>query len=571
LFSANGALPINASTGEIDLSLASAGEYIVTYTIPASDCTAETSSDFTLTLTEIITPELGFTYASPVCSNATENPEPITIAGFAFGGGFSSTDGLAINAQTGVIDLSASTAGTYTITYTYNPDASTCESAGETTATITITPAAVIVTDFTYPTPVCASSAAINPTGVAGFTTGGSFSSSAGLNINAQSGSIEVSTSTPGTYVITYRVEATECTPIQESTFTLTINALSTPQLGFSYTTPVCSSDSNPSPALSAGFTTGGTFSSSTAVVDAQSGVVNLAQTPAGEHVITYTLAQNNTTCTAAGSATATIVVNTSFTPATGFAYAPEYCFGDNNDTPALASGFFAGGTFTATGGLGINAQTGEITLSGAAAGSYTVTYTVAPNQVTCNLGGSSSFSFTVSAAIEVEVTGECDGPAYFLTAAPISGSYNPDQATYVWRDASGNQVGSNSPTFNVSTYVANNPVLLPSSFSVTVSYNGCQGTQAFVVNSISCIIQRGISPNNDGDNDFFDLRGYNVRTLSIFNRYGRNVYSRASYSDQWVGQSDKGDELPDGTYFYVIDFADSESITGWIYINRQQ
>jgi flagellar hook assembly protein FlgD len=48
-------------------------------------------------------------------------------------------------------------------------------------------------------------------------------------------------------------------------------------------------------------------------------------------------------------------------------------------------------------------------------------------------------------------------------------------------------------------------------------------------------------------------------------------VYSRADYSNQWYGQSDKGEELPDGTYYYVIKRGSGETKTGWIYINRAQ
>ena len=86
-----------------------------------------------------------------------------------------------------------------------------------------------------------------------------------------------------------------------------------------------------------------------------------------------------------------------------------------------------------------------------------------------------------------------------------------------------------------------------------------------------SCTIQKGISPNNDGLNDNFDLSGYNVSKLEIFNRYGTVVYSKSGYEDEWYGQSDNGNELPDGTYYYVIDFSDDETKTGWIYINREQ
>jgi flagellar hook assembly protein FlgD len=41
-------------------------------------------------------------------------------------------------------------------------------------------------------------------------------------------------------------------------------------------------------------------------------------------------------------------------------------------------------------------------------------------------------------------------------------------------------------------------------------------------------------------------------------------------YSNEWIGQSNAGDELPDGTYYYVIEFKNNQSSkTGWIYINR--
>jgi gliding motility-associated-like protein len=105
----------------------------------------------------------------------------------------------------------------------------------------------------------------------------------------------------------------------------------------------------------------------------------------------------------------------------------------------------------------------------------------------------------------------------------------------------------------------------------VIVQSNGCQQTDAIVLNRIYCQIQKGISPNNDGKNENFDLRQMNVQQLSIYNRYGTKVYSKSEYSNEWVGQSDAGNELPDGTYYYVIEFKDNQaSKTGWIYINRE-
>ena len=87
----------------------------------------------------------------------------------------------------------------------------------------------------------------------------------------------------------------------------------------------------------------------------------------------------------------------------------------------------------------------------------------------------------------------------------------------------------------------------------------------------VSCDIPKGVSPNGDGLNDTWDLRGYNVKRVEIFNRYGTKVYSKANYIDEWHGQSDNNNELPDGTYYYIIEFNDSPVKTGWVYINREQ
>ena len=87
----------------------------------------------------------------------------------------------------------------------------------------------------------------------------------------------------------------------------------------------------------------------------------------------------------------------------------------------------------------------------------------------------------------------------------------------------------------------------------------------------ITCEIPKGVSPNGDGLNDTWNLSGFNVKNVEIFNRYGVKVYSKANYTEEWHGQSDNGNELPDGTYYYVVEFNDNPVKTGWVYINREQ
>ena len=114
----------------------------------------------------------------------------------------------------------------------------------------------------------------------------------------------------------------------------------------------------------------------------------------------------------------------------------------------------------------------------------------------------------------------------------------------------------------------------LPISFDVTITDNAnCSRTHSYTVTDLYCNIQKGISINSipDGKNDFFDLINLDVQNLSIFNRYGIKVYSKAQYKNEWHGQTDSNSDLPDGTYYYVIEFNNhSETKTGWIYINRE-
>ena len=101
------------------------------------------------------------------------------------------------------------------------------------------------------------------------------------------------------------------------------------------------------------------------------------------------------------------------------------------------------------------------------------------------------------------------------------------------------------------------------------VTPEGCIGTGQYEVKSTSCFIQRGISPGDGAMNDFFDLTALDVRHLSIFNRYGQEVYTKSNYTNEWGGQDKSGNELPTGTYFYSIERDNGETKTGWVYINR--
>ena len=88
------------------------------------------------------------------------------------------------------------------------------------------------------------------------------------------------------------------------------------------------------------------------------------------------------------------------------------------------------------------------------------------------------------------------------------------------------------------------------------------------VIEVESCVIPNGISPNDDGYNDSFDLSSYNVSSLKVFNRWGDLVYSKNNYLNEWKGQSNDGKLLPVGTYFYVMNYEENKTKVDWVYLN---
>lgn len=78
--------------------------------------------------------------------------------------------------------------------------------------------------------------------------------------------------------------------------------------------------------------------------------------------------------------------------------------------------------------------------------------------------------------------------------------------------------------------------------------------------------IPEGFSPNGDGSNDNFvilNAEPFNVE-LSIYNRWGTLVYRKENYKNDWDGTANAGPtaigtDLPDGTYYYVVDFNNGE------------
>jgi len=74
--------------------------------------------------------------------------------------------------------------------------------------------------------------------------------------------------------------------------------------------------------------------------------------------------------------------------------------------------------------------------------------------------------------------------------------------------------------------------------------------------------VPTAFTPNGDGDNDFWGVKGFNEGNrfnIKIWDRWGHLVYESSEMDFSWNGYMSNGELAPIGTYAYVINFETSE------------
>ncbi len=130
----------------------------------------------------------------------------------------------------------------------------------------------------------------------------------------------------------------------------------------------------------------------------------------------------------------------------------------------------------------------------------------------------------------------------------------------YLWED-------DNSITSRLD--VANPTVspIVETTYHVTiVDNNGCEYQDSVFV----CVISDPtigfdpvsmMSPNDDGKNDVLEFQGLDIypdNKLTIFNRWGNIIYEKSGYQtdgERFDGKEGGIDPLPEGTYYYILEF----------------
>ncbi len=422
------------------LSVTGSSQGTATYTITslAAGC-----AGLPVTSTVTVNPidNASFTYPSSTYCQSGIDPTA-TITGLT--GGTFSANAVGVvfsNTSTGLIDLSASSNGSYSITYLTN---GVCPTTSSIILTITNSPTA----SFTYMSPFCSSD--LNPIpSFIGAASAGLFSAhpTGLIFVSSNTGEIDLVNSISGTYTIVNTITAAGGCAAAIDSATVNINPAPTVNAGIDGS--VCEAGT-----YSLSGTIGGGASSATWTTSGTGTFIPNANTliaqysPSSVDVTSGTVTLTLTTDDPAGVCSAVddyLVLSINPLDSAVFSYtSATFCQSGTNPTPTITG--LSGGTFTSTSGLVfVSNTTGEINLNSSTLGTYTITYTtngVCPN--------SSSGSITITNApiatfnYSANATSFCQtdpNPTPLFGAGASAGTFTSNPTGLVFVSASTGQI----------------------------------------------------------------------------------------------------------------------------------
>lgn len=222
-----------------------------------------------------------------------------------------------------------------------------------------------VTADVTYSqTTICNQDAPITPN--FNGTTGGTYSSSAGLDLDVNTGEIDPQSSALGNYEVIYFVDDNGCTGGD----TVNISIIDFENASFSYSPQdFCESNTSAFPNITG--VQGGDFSADAGLdIDPSTGEINPSNSPLGNYTVYYT--SSNSNC--ANTDSFEVVIEEDYDAT--FEYSTSTtCVNYDNLSPTIIGDM--GGTFNSGVGLNIDVNSGIINPGQSDPGSYVVVYSV--------------------------------------------------------------------------------------------------------------------------------------------------------------------------------------------------
>ncbi|MEZ4739651.1 MAG: gliding motility-associated C-terminal domain-containing protein [Flavobacteriales bacterium] len=377
---------------------------------------------------------------------------------------------------------------------------------------------------------------------------GGTFTSDPGLVINASTGEVDPSTSIPGDYTVRHAFGGACPTQTERS-----ISIVSTPDATWAVPDPLCT---NIAPIdLNAMITgdTGGTWSGQ--------GITGHFFDPngrVGENSITYVAENNGCTSSTTGSITVVSAPNANAGPDA------SVCGNEYVLHGAMSSGL---GQWTAPPWIELVPNgPGSAIATNVALGTHQFIWTVTDGA--CTASDAVLITF-LDPGTHLDVDAGPDQELEVVLSTFLNATVTPG-ASVQWSLLNGS--GSIQEPNATSTGISGLSVGW-NTFIITASLGQCVGDIDTVrVHIRDLFIPQGFSPNQDGDNDLFEVTGlgaYPGSMLTVFNRWGQKVYENGSYNNEWDGRSHNGQELPNDTYFYVLNLSGADTYNGFVVIKR--
>ena len=474
-------------------------------------------------------PTVSATGGAPICSGQTVNLTGTVTGGtptYTWAPTTNMTNSTTLNPT-----VSPSVTTTYTLTATNAPGCTTVDS-----TTVSVTPQNS--PSFQYNSPYCQSATNPLPTFI-GAGVAGVFSSTTGLVIDANTGLVNLTSSTPGTYLVTNTIAAVGVCPALTDTSTVTIGAVNNTSFAYSPTTLCQVGTASPVNVI----TPGGQYSSSAGlVINNSTGVIDLAASTAGNYIVTYLISAICADSTAFNITVAPLPVANA---------GPDQLIDCHIGTVTLnGTASSSGGNITYTWAA---ANAGNIVSNGTtnspvvnATGTYTLTVTNQTTQCT-------STSIVNVAGVNPPVAAFTSNPVSGTPPLTVNFIYAGTNATGIlWNFGDGNTSTVQNPTniyLTSGTYTA---------LLIVTNSSGCTDTASETIrvyDNYSLIIPNVFSPNGDNINDLFIVKAEGVASLDaeIYDRWGLKMFSWNDVNSGWDGRATSGQLAKDGTYFYII------------------
>ena len=185
--------------------------------------------------------------------------------------------------------------------------------------------------------------------------------------------------------------------------------------------------------------------------------------------------------------------------------------------------------------------------------------FNIVPNLESCNLGNSQGL-FNFSDYETLVKVNSSDTISFFESQVNAQNNVNP--------------------ILNTLNYIAINT---PKTIYIRIENGGCYSITSFVLTTKNCppTVYNFVSPDNDGFNETFHIEGlkdiFLNHKISIYNRWGKLVWTGNNNSNEWDGFANNGlliddNQVPSGTYYYVIELNDPdyiEPLTGYLYLTK--